>query len=264
MGIIADSIDTVIPFLLEGTGLDSWGFATLCGVSFFGSFITASMGIGGGGLVLATMALFLPPPVLIPLHGVVQLGSNIGRTALMARDVFIEVVPMFLIGTLLGALLGGQLVVSLPITLLQTVLAFFILYSAWAPHFKAKRPTNRTFFFVGAIGTFLTMFIGATGPLVAPFVAAACDKRQQVVATHAMLMSIQHGLKIIAFGYLGFSFGPYVPLLIGLFVFGFVGTFVGKLVLNRLPEKMFRTGLKVILTMLALRLLYGAANSFQA
>jgi uncharacterized membrane protein YfcA len=103
------------------------------------------------------------------------------------------------------------------------------------------------------------MFIGATGALVAPFIAAACDKRRQVVASHAMLMSIQHGLKIIVFGYLGFSFAPYASLLIGLLAFGFAGTYVGKLVLNRLPEKSFRAGLKIILTILALRLLYGAA-----
>lgn len=254
----------MIPLLLGGSGLDIWGFATLCVISFFGSFITASMGIGGGGLVLATMALFLPPPVLIPLHGVVQLGANIGRAALMARDVFTEVVPMFLIGTLLGALLGGQLAVSLPVSLLQGVLACFILYSAWVPQFKTRRPTNGVFFLVGAVATFLTMFLGATGTLVVPFVAAACDKRQQLVATHAMLMSIQHALKIIVFGYLGFAFAPYAPLLIGLLVFGFAGTAAGKLVLNRLPESMFRTGLKIILTMLALRLLYGAASSFQA
>ena len=249
----------MIQILLGGSGLDPWGFATLCGISFLGSFVTASMGIGGGGLVLATMALFLPPPVLIPLHGVVPLGSNIGRTALMSRHVFFDIVPMFLIGTLLGALVGGQLVVALPVTLLQTVLGIFILYSAWAPRLKARRPTTRTFFYVGAVATFLTMFIGATGPLVAPFIAASCDKRQQVVASHAMLMSIQHGLKIIVFGYLGFSFAPYASLLIGLLAFGFAGTYVGKLVLNRLPEKSFRAGLKIILTILALRLLYGAA-----
>ena len=97
-------------------------------------------------------------------------------------------------------------------------------------------------------------------PLVAPFIAAACDRRQQVVASHAMMMSIQHGLKIIVFGSLGFSFAPYAPLLVGLLAFGFAGTYVGKLVLNRLPEKIFRSGLKVILTLLALRLLYGAAT----
>ena len=110
------------------------------------------------------------------------------------------------------------------------------------------------------MATFLTMFIGATGALVAPFIAAACAKRRQVVASHAMLMSIQHGLKIIVFGYLGFSFAPYASLLIGLLAFGFAGTFVGKLVLNRLPEKIFRAGLKAVLTLLALRLLYGAAT----
>lgn len=250
----------MIPILLGGSGLDAWGFAILCAISFVGSFVTASMGIGGGVLVLATMALYLPPTVLIPLHGVVQLGSNIGRAALMARNVFIDIVPMFLLGALLGVLVGGNLVVSLPVILLQAILGVFILYSTWAPRLETRRPTNRTFFFVGAVGSFLTMFIGATGPLVMPFIAAACNDRRQVVATHAMLMSVQHGLKIIVFGALGFSFGPYAPLLIGLLGFGFMGTAVGRLVLNRLPEKIFRSGLKFILTLLALRLLYAAAG----
>ena len=137
-----------------------------------------------------------------------------------------------------------------------------MLYATWAPKFQASAPGRRTFFGVGAAGTFATMFVGATGPLIAPFVAAACEERQQVVATHAMLMTIQHGLKVLAFGVLGFAFGPYVPLLAGLLAFGFAGTWAGRLVLNRLPERVFRIGLKAILTLLALRLLYGAAVPF--
>ena len=249
-------------FAVAGTGLGPWDFILLCGISFLGSFITAALGLGGGILVFATMALFLPPAALIPLHGVVQLGSNLGRTALLVRHVLYPIVPAFLAGTVLGAALGGQLVVSLPTPLLQAILAGFVLYATWAPKFQASAPGKRAFFAVGAVGTFATMFVGATGPLIAPFAAAACEERRQVVATHAMLMTIQHGFKILAFGLLGFAFGPYVLLLAGLLAFGFAGTGAGRLVLDRLPERVFRIGLKAILTLLALRLLYGAADPF--
>ncbi len=251
-------VETYSQFFLQNTGIGPGVFLMLCGVSFLGSFISASMGIGGGVLVLATMALFLPPAILIPVHGVVQLGSNIGRTIIMARNVLLAIVPVFLAGTLLGAVIGGKLVVALPLPVLQIVLALFIIYATWAPKFTAHNPGNLTFFGIGAIGAFTTMFVGATGPLIAPFVAAATSKRAQVVATHAMLMSIQHLLKIAVFGFLGFAFGPYIPLLVAMLLFGFAGTYAGKIVLNRLPEHMFRTGLKIILTLIAIRLLVSA------
>ena len=60
------------------------------------------------------------------------------------------------------------------------------------------------------------MFIGGSGPLVAPFVNAATPTRQNFVATHATLMTFQHLFKVIIFGVLGFAFGPYLPLLVGL------------------------------------------------
>jgi len=253
-------LDAVIGLLLDGTGLALWSFGLLCGVSFLGSFIAAAMGLGGGGLVLATMALFLPPAVLIPVHGTVQLGSNFGRAALLRSHILTGIVPVFLIGTLLGAAIGVQFVIALPIAWLQGVLAVFILYSTWAPKFRASRPGRKTFFGLGVVGAFLTMFVGATGSLVAPFAAAASDQRQQVVATHATLMTIQHGLKIVAFGVVGFAFGPYLPLLAGLLACGFAGTYTGRHLLHRLPERAFRIGLKTILTLIALRLLYGAAS----
>ena len=252
----------LVEFAVAGTGLGPWDLVLLCGISFLGSFITVAMGLGGGTLVLATMALYLTPAALIPLHGVVQLGSNLGRTALLARHVLHPILPAFLAGTIIGAAVGGQLVVSLPVPLLQAILAAFILYATWAPKFQANAPGKGAFFGVGVAGSFVTMFVGATGPLIAPFAAAACGERQQVVATHAMLMSIQHGLKILAFGILGFAFTPYVPLLVGLLAFGFAGTAAGRLVLNRLPERIFRIGLKAILTLVAMRLLYGAAGAF--
>jgi uncharacterized membrane protein YfcA len=251
-------LDSFTKFLLDGTGLELWSFGLLCTVSFVGSFITAAIGLGGGILVLATMAVFMNPVVLIPLHGVVQLGSNFGRAVLLHKHMLREIVPVFVLGTILGAAIGGRLVIALPIAVLQTILAVFVLYSVWAPKFQASSPGKKTFFGVGVIGAFTTMFVGATGSLVAPFVFAASENRQQIVATHAVLMTFQHLLKLLVFGILGFSFGSYIPLLVGLLVFGFAGTYSGKLALNRLPESAFRIGLKTVLTLISAHLLYEA------
>ena len=64
-------LDTLLP-----PGMDALVGVALMGISFLGSFITAAFGIGGGVVVLAVLATLLPPAALIPVHGVVQFGSN--------------------------------------------------------------------------------------------------------------------------------------------------------------------------------------------
>ena len=257
-------MESIIAFLGEGTTLTIAGFSALCGISFVGSFIAASLGLGGGLLVLAAMTLFLPPTVLIPIHAVVQIGSNGFRAFLMRRDILYSVIPAFVIGTLIGSWLGGLTIFALETWVLQAVLGVFVLYATWAPKFKSSNPGPAKFFGCGVFGGFATMFVGGTGPLVAPFVNAACKERQQVVSTHASLMTFQHLFKVILFGVLGFAFGPYIPLLVGLVGFGVCGTIVGKKVLDKLPEKVFRIALQTILTLLAIRLLYAAATTYFA
>jgi len=254
-------VDQFFEILIAGSGLSLWEFSLLCSVSLLGSFITASLGLGGGSLTIATMALIMPPTVLVPLHGVVQLGSNFGRAVLLRSHILIKILPMFLAGSLIGIIIGGKVVVTLPVFLLQGILAAFILYSTWVPRFTANKPKKAAFFGIGLVGAFTTMFVGATGPVVAPFALAASEIRQQFVATHASFMTIHHTLKLVAFGFLGFAFGPYIPLLVGLLLFGFAGTYLGKLMLNQLPEKLFRNLLKAILTIMACRLIYDAVQA---
>lgn len=88
--------------------------------------------------------------------------------------------------------------------------------------------------------------------------------RHQFVSTHSVVMTIQHGLKIVSFAVLGFAFGPYVPLLVGLVLCSFIGSYAGKLALNRLPERLFRIALKTTLTILSLQLLYTAVSQLIA
>ena len=52
----------------------------LIAVSFMTSAFTAAFGIGGGVAMLGALAGTVPPSVIIAVHGLVQVGSNVGRT----------------------------------------------------------------------------------------------------------------------------------------------------------------------------------------
>ena len=67
--------------------------------------------------------------------------------------------------------------------------------------------------------------------------------------------------KLIAFGLLGVSFGSYVPLIATMIVMSFLGTWVGKHAMDRIPERVFRTGFQVLLTLLGFRLVWLAADA---
>ena len=58
---------------------------SLVAISFLTSALTAAIGIGGGVAMLAALASLTPPATALPVHGVVQIGSNFGRAALMRQ-----------------------------------------------------------------------------------------------------------------------------------------------------------------------------------
>jgi uncharacterized protein len=234
----------------------------LVALSFVTSALSAAAGIGGGLVLLSVMASFLPPAVVIPTHGVVQIGSNAGRAALMREHIDGRILLPFVLGSVLGIVLGAKLFVALPTPVLQTILGLFILTAVWLPKFKASHIPNRGFTLVGMVGSFCTMFVGATGPFVASFITPDRLPRHAMVATHGACMTVQHSLKVVAFGFLGFAFLPWVPLLAAMIGAGLLGTMLGRRMLDRLPHRVFARVFKLILTALALRLLYAATASW--
>jgi len=82
--------------------------------------------------------------------------------------------------------------------------------------------------------------------------------RQQLVATHAAIMVLQHGFKVFVLGFLGFVYTPWIGLLVAMLVSGFFGAVAGRAILWRIPEEKFKTVFNIVLTLLALRMLYQA------
>ena len=79
-------------------------FLLLVTTSFIASMLTASVGIGGGTLVLAVLVVTVPIAAVVPLHSVVQLGSNTGRAMMTRPHVSMRLFWPLVIGALIGTL----------------------------------------------------------------------------------------------------------------------------------------------------------------
>ena len=228
------------------------------------SAITASLGAGGGLLLLLLMALWLPPAALIPVHGIIQLGSNGGRALLTWSSIDWRLIAAFAPGVLAGALLAAWLLVELPVWLWQCIIATFVLCLCWAPRLPALVLGVPGTFAAALLTTFASMFVGATGPLVAAFVKQVQRDRFATVATFAAAMTLQHAPKALVFGFAGFAFLDWLGFVAAMIAAGLLGTWIGVHLLRKISDRRFALTLNLLLTLLALRLLWQAAAEFLA
>ena len=227
-------------------------------MAFFSSMLTAVVGIGGGMLLLAVMPVVLPPLAVVPLHGVVQLLSNASRSLFGSREVVWRILPAFMVGVVLGGFFGTRLVQAIPARYLPIPLGLFILLLTWLPNLKEQLQLPGKFFGLGLAQGSLTLLLGATGPLNMPVLLRQGYSGGQVITTHALMMTIVHLMKVIAFGLLGFVFSAHLILLGGMSCAVIGGSWIGTKLRHRFPEQLLKRILKVLVTLFALRMIFQA------
>ena len=216
------------------SGLSEFTIYFLIFASMVTSFITSAFGIGGGAVLIGLLALKLPPFALLPIHGIVQIGSNFGRTIIFLKEIKKDVLIPFSIGTILGSSLGGTFFIQIEPWVLQLVVATFILWSVFG---KIPAIGATHVIFGGMFSGFFTMFFGASGTLVAGMVKTMQLQPTNHLATHSALMTIQHLTKVIIFGFVGFAYSEYFLLITAMIISGFIGTIIGKKILVKFGQK---------------------------
>lgn len=225
--------------------------------SFVGSLLTGALGVGGGAFLITVMAGVLPPLALIPLHGIVQMGSNASRFVHTRQHLQHQIIVFFALGALLASLVAVYLLGVINPSIIPPLVAVFILWLTWGPMPKIGLGQTRIgLLFGGLLTTLATMIVGATGPLVSAWLGRTGTNRWTYTANFSACMTLQHLLKIAVFGFAGFAFMEWIPLLIAMLVAGYAGTRVGLVVLGKLPEEKFKTVFKWVLSLLALRVLW--------
>ena len=138
--------------------------ALLVGSSFLTSMFTGALGLGGGVMMRALLATVLPPVIVLPVHAVVQIGSNCGSAVLLRAEIARALLLPFAAGSLVGAAAGALLLRELPSGAVVLLLGVFVLWSCWSPRLRPRDLPARAFGLVGAATSFVTCSSVPPGP----------------------------------------------------------------------------------------------------
>ena len=236
--------------------------------AFITSSISAVLGMGGGIILLGIMSLIIPEGYMaVALHGIVQLISNLTRSFVFRRHIRKDIISQYLPGAMFGLSLSSLIIITLisffqvesakeiKIDFLKPLIGIFILWFLFGRRPKPK-DDHPNFFRVGLVSGLTTVFIGATGPLIAPFFLKGKLIKETIIANKAICQAISHAGKIPLFIiFFQFNYFAEIEVLLPLVIAVFIGTNFGKQILGFISEKVFQLLFRGALTIIAVKLI---------
>ena len=234
------------------------------------SSISAVLGMGGGIILLGIMALIIPQGyMVIALHGIIQLFSNTTRTYIFRKHLKKNIINEFIKGAFIGVAISAIIIFLLiqlydvgsaseiKVDFLKPIIGVFIIWYLFLKGPK-KEKKSKSFVKVGFISGLASIFVGATGPLIAPFFLSGNLTKENIIANKAACQMITHLTKIPLFIYFfNVSYISEYSLLIPLILSVYIGTNLGKKLLSFIPERTFKLLFKTALTIIAIKLIIG-------
>jgi uncharacterized protein len=232
----------------------------LGGAALLASTLAAVAGFGGAAVLLPVLVATFGVRDAIPILTVAQLVGNASRVWFNRREVAVPVVGWFALGAVPLALLGGVLFAAAPLGALQRLVGAVLLVMVVWRHFPraaAWRPRVRAFATIGAVFSFVSALVGSVGPLMAPFFLAYGLVKGAYIGTEALATVVMHVTKLAAYQGAAVLTVRSVGVGLALGPIMIAGSYVGKGILERLPERVFVVIIELVLVGAGLWLVIG-------
>jgi uncharacterized protein len=219
-------------------------------VALIASILAAVTGFGGAAVLLPVLVALFGMRAAVPILTIAQLIGNGSRVWLNRRELNWRVVAWFALGGVPMALLGGYLFASAPLTKLTRLLgAFLLLMVVWRrlrPRLVRSFPAP-AFAAIGAGTSFLSALVGSVGPIMAPFFLAYGLVEGAYIGTEALSTVVMHVTKVISYKQTALLTWPDTLIGIALGPVMVLGSFLGKRIVDCLPEKAFIASVEAVL-----------------
>ena len=225
-------------------------------VALVASTLAAVAGFGGVAIMLPVLVWAVGVRDAVPLLTVAQLMSNLSRVWFNRGELSLPVVKWFALGAVPAAVVGGIIFATAPAAALIRVLGVFLLVVVGYRHTTWGRGTRiglRGFAPLGATSGIISATLGVVGPFMAPFFLAYGLVKGAYIGTEALATVVMHVVKHGV--YSKYALLSVNILLVGLAIGAvmFLGSYIGKRILNRLPENVFPYIIEVVLIVAGLR-----------
>jgi len=206
------------------------------------SFLAAIAGFGGSVIMLPVLVWTVGITDAIPVLTIAQLIGNLSRVIFNRYELNWSVIWRFALGAVPTAIIGGIIFATAPASALVRVLGIFLILMVAYRHTRWGRNIKMSlhgFIPLGAASGILSAIFGTVGPVAAPFFLAYGLLKGAYIGTEAMTAVVMHITKLGVYG--GYALIGIRSLLVGLGIGAvmILGTFLGKKILYRVPEKIF-------------------------
>lgn len=210
--------------------------------SLAASVIAAVAGFGGAVIMLPVLVWAVGIQDAIPVLTIAQLIGNLSRVVFNKRELKWPVIWRFALGAVPAAVIGGIIFATAPAAALVRLLGVFLIIMVIYRHThwgKNARLKLGGFVPLGAASGILSAVLGTVGPFAAPFFLSFGLIKGAYIGTEAMTAVIMHITKLGVYG--SYSLIGIRTLLIGIAIGAvmILGTFLGKRLLNKVPERVF-------------------------
>lgn len=230
-------------------------FVILVAGSFLASIANAAFSAGGALIILAVTSSVLPITAVVPIHSTLLIGSTTTRVLLFRKHIEWQIAAPFLVGSLFGAMLGSRLYFELPDRAIAITIALLMLVAIWLPGVKWRPRIRHPWLIVGFAHSLLSTLF-AYGAILQSIILHTGLNRRQIVGTVGGCLTGMAVFKISGYALNGFDYRPYLLTIAAAVAVSFVGTWIGKLLVDRISERAFRIAFRVLITVTALRLIW--------
>jgi uncharacterized membrane protein YfcA len=225
----------------------------------FGSFLAAvsnaAFSSGGAMIVLAVTSTVLPVAAVVPIHSTLLIGSTASRAVVFRDHVDWHIAGPFLVGSCIAVAIASRLYFELPERTIAVAIAIVMLIAIWLPAVRWRPRLRHPWAVVGFVHSFLSTLF-AYGALLHAVILHTTLTRRQIVGTMAVALTGMSVFKITGYALNGFDYTPYLVTIALAVAAAFLGTWVGKLIIDRVSETTFRFVFRALVTLTAIRLLY--------
>jgi uncharacterized membrane protein YfcA len=237
---------------------------SLAAVAFLTSTLSGVAGLGGGTILIGVLyTLGMAPAEAVPLFAAVQFVSNSARTVAYLGHVEWHAAGWFMLAAVPATFLLAPFAARVDADLVRLILAGLILASLIpGKDGEAALPARPSFVAAGLLNGSLGMFVGATGLFVGRLFLRPEWRKETTIATLALTQTLGHGLRVLAYGFVGFNVLAKPALLLPLCAAVVAGTWTGKHLNRRLSEDAFAGLFKFILAVLSMKLIWDSLRGF--
>jgi uncharacterized membrane protein YfcA len=219
--------------------------------------VSGAAGFGGALLLLPVLVFAVGGKSAVPILTVAQLLGNLSRAGFGWRDIRWRPAIIFSAAAVPASLFGSRLFVELPSGLLLRLIGGFLLVVVALRHttFGERSVSEWLLAPAGAAAGFVSAVAGSAGPLGAAVFLSLKLPPQAYVATEAVTACMIHQTKIITYSrYTIMSWADFQSgLALGTAMI--LGSWTGRKLIERLPERRFAFLVETLLVVSALVLI---------